>query len=156
MAEPVGYMEKSRLYYEAQGFDKAYRWAHFDKVPFTLPAKPLSESRLGIITTAPTYDRLNTDARRVDSGSTLEPPDRLYGNDLSWDKEATHMEDRESYFPIAHLKEFVAEGRLDSLSPRFYCVPTSYSQRETNEEDGPEILKLCQEDQVDIALLIPL
>jgi len=23
MAEPVGYMEKSRLYYEAQGFDKA-------------------------------------------------------------------------------------------------------------------------------------
>ena len=27
MAEPVSYMEKSRLYYEAQGFENAYGWA---------------------------------------------------------------------------------------------------------------------------------
>ena len=156
MAEPVGYMEKSRLFYEAQGFERAYQWASFDEVPFTALNKPLSTSRLGIITTAPTYDRKNTDARAVDSGSTIDPPERLYGNDLSWDKQATHMDDRESYFPIDHLKAAIESGQLGSLSPRFYCVPTSYSQRETNEEDGPEILQMCQEDQVDIALLIPL
>lgn len=156
MAEPVGYMEKSRRFYEAQGFDRAYRWATFDEVPFTPMQQPLAEARLGVITTAPTYDRLNTDARAVDSGSTMDPPERLYGNDLSWDKQATHMEDRESYFPIDYLRLAVEEGTIGSLSPRFYCAPTSYSQRETIEEDGPEILKMCQDDQVDIALLIPL
>ena len=156
MAEPVGYMEKSRLFYEAQGFERAYQWATFEDVPFAGMKKPLSESRLGIITTAPTYDRQSSDNRAVDSGSTIDPPARLYGNDLSWDKKATHMDDRESYFPIAHLQAAVESGVIGSLSPRFYCAPTSYSQRETNEEDGPEILRMCQEDQVDIALLIPL
>jgi hypothetical protein len=156
MAEPIDYMERSRLYYEAQGFEKAYRWAHFDEVPFTTLSKPVAESRLGIITTAATYARANTDARQVDSGSTVNPPERLHGDDLSWDKKATHMDDRESYFPIQHLQLAVANGRLGSISPRFYCAPTSYSQRATNEEDGPDILAMCQEDAVDIALLIPL
>jgi hypothetical protein len=156
MAKPVGYMEKSRLYYEAQGFENAYRWATFDDVPFTPLAKPLSESRLGIVTTSATYARTNMDTRAVDTGTTTPPPERLYADDLSWDKKATHMEDRESYFPILQLENAVEEGRLGSISPRFYCAPTSYSHRETLTEDGPEILKLCQEDNVDIALLVPL
>ncbi len=156
MAEPVAYMEKSRLYYEAQGFDNAYRWATFDEVPFTPLAKPLSESRLGIITTSATYARTSQDPRTVDTGSTAPPPERLYANDLSWDKKATHLEDRESYFPILQLEQAVKEERLGSISPRFYCAPTSYSHRETLTEDGPEILALCQEDEIDIALLVPL
>jgi len=156
MAEPIEYMERSRLYYEAQGFDRAYRWAMFDDVPFTPLSKPLSESRLGIITTSATYARTSRDSRAVDSGSTTEPPERLYADDLSWDKKATHMDDRESYFPLLQLEAAVAEGRLGSISPRFYCAPTSYSHRETLTEDGPEILELCQQDEVDIALLVPL
>jgi len=156
MAEPVGYMERSRQYYAAQGFEKAYQWAHFDEVPFTPLAKPLSKSRLGIITTAATYPRTRKDDRAVDTGSTAEPPERLYGDDLSWDKNATHLDDRESYLPLLQLENAVAEGRLGSVSPRFYCAPTSYSQRETLTEDGPEILRLCREDGVDVALLVPL
>ncbi|MHC5066896.1 MAG: hypothetical protein ACYTG5_23325 [Planctomycetota bacterium] len=154
--QPIGYMERSRLYYEAQGFEKAYRWANFDEVPFTPLGKPLSESRLGIITTSATYARKSRDNRAVDTGPTAPPPERLYANDLSWDKKATHMDDRESYFPILQLEQAVEEGRLGSISPRFYCAPTSYSHRETLTEDGPEILKLCQEDGVDVALLVPL
>jgi hypothetical protein len=96
------------------------------------------------------------DTRAVDTGTTVPPPERLYANDLSWDKKATHMEDRESYFPILQLERAVEEGRLGSISPRFYCAPTSYSHRETLTEDGPEILNLCREDDVDIALLVPL
>ena len=156
MTQPVPYMERSRLYYEAQGFENAYRWAHFEQVPFAKPARRVSESQLGIITTAATYPRTPSDARAVDSGSTLDPPERLYANDLSWDKKATHLEDRETYFPIRQLENAVQEGRLGSLSPRFYCAPTSYSQATTLELDGPEILRLCQEDAVDIALLVPL
>jgi hypothetical protein len=149
-------MERSRLYYEAQGFERAYRWATFDEVPFTPLKKPLSESRLGVITTAATYPRTSKDTRRVDTGSVQEPPERLYANDLSWDKQATHLDDRESYFPVDQLQAAIADGRLGALSPRFYCAPTSYSHRETLTEDAPEILRLCQEDAIDIALLVPL
>jgi hypothetical protein len=35
-------------------------------------------------------------------------------------------------------------------------VPTDYSQRNTTEIDAPHLLKLCREDTVDIALLVPL
>lgn len=156
MAEPIGYMERSRLFYEAQGFEKAYQWAHFDEVPFTPLKKPLSESRLGIVTTAATYARTAKDFRSVDSGSTVQAPERLFGDDLSWDKKATHLDDRETYLPLVQLENAVAEGRLGSLSPRFYCAPTNYSQRETLTEEGPEIVRLCQEDEVDVALLVPL
>ena len=33
-AAPVPYMERTRAYYTAQGFEAAYVWAHFDDVPF--------------------------------------------------------------------------------------------------------------------------
>lgn len=156
MAEPIEYMERSRLFYEAQGFDNAYRWATFDEVPFAGLKKPLAESRLGIVTTSATYARTSRDPRAVDTGPTAPPPERLYANDLSWDKKATHLEDRESYFPILQLEAAVTDGRVGNLSPRFYCAPTSYSHRETLTEDGPQILELLREDEVDVALLVPL
>lgn len=156
MNEPVAYMARSRAYYEAQGFAKPYLWAHFDEVPFSPLAKPLAECTLGLVTTAATYPRAATDARRVDTGSTTAPPEHLHAEDLFWDKDATHLDDPESYFPLRHLQEAVAEGRLGAVSPRFYCAPTSYSQRATLEVDAPEILRLCTEDGVDVALLVPL
>ena len=35
----VSYIDKSREYYEAQGFEQAYRWAAFDDVPFARPVR---------------------------------------------------------------------------------------------------------------------
>ena len=153
---PVPYMERTRRYYEAQGFDRAYVWAHFDDVPFTPLAKPLAESTLAVLTTSALYDREATDPRYVASGSLAEPPERLYANDLSWDRQATHMEDRGSYFPVEPLDAMVRTARLGALTSRFHCVPTEYSQRRTLESDAPEILERCREDGADIALLVPL
>ena len=34
MADPVRYIDRTRAYYLSQGYDKPYRWAHFDDVPF--------------------------------------------------------------------------------------------------------------------------
>ena len=93
---------------------------------------------------------------RLAHASTAEPPLRLWANDLSWDKEATHMDDRRSYLPLEHLEAEVAAGRVGALAPRFYCAPTDYSIRRTTEVDAPAILDLCIEDEVDVALLIPL
>ena len=85
----------------------------------------------------------------------VPPPERLYANDLSWDKDATHMEDRGSYFPVAPLLAAREDGRIGDLAERFHCVPTDYSKRRTREVDAPEILKRCREDAADVALLVP-
>jgi hypothetical protein len=149
-------MQRTRRYYEAQGFEKPYVWAEFKDVPFTSLTKPLADSTVTLMTTASLYDRAATDPREVASGLMAQPPERLYANDLSWDKQATHLDDLNSYFPIDHLTGFVANGRIGRLARRFHCVPTGYSQRRTLEQDAPEILRRCREDAVDVALLVPL
>ena len=153
---PVAYMARTRRYYEAQGFARAYVWAHYEDVPFTPLAKPLAESVLAVVTTSALYDREATDPRYVASGSMREPPPRLYANDLAWHRNATHMEDRGSYLPVEPLRSLVRVGKLGGLAERFHCAPTEYSQRRTREGDAPEIEKRCREDGADIVLLVPL
>ena len=153
---PVPYMARTRRYYEAQGFERSYVWAHFETVPFTPLAKPLAESTLAVVSTSALYDREATDPRYVASASMREPPQRLYANDLAWAKNVTHMDDRGSYLPLEPLTAMVNEGRLGGLSERFHCAPTEYSQRRTQDGDAPEILQRLREDGADIALLVPL
>jgi hypothetical protein len=133
----------------------AYDSGHAE-VPFAPLTKPLSESAIALLTTSSLYDRTPADAREVASGLLAEPPDRLFGNDLSWHKKVTHLDDLDSFFPVNHLKDLVATGRLGRLARRFHCLPTSYSHRQTTETDAPEVLRRLQEDEVDVALLIPL
>ena len=155
----VSYIDKSREYYMAQGFANPYRWAYFDKVPFTPLTKPVAASRLTLITTASKVRETSAGPRprkRVFSMSSAAPPERLYTADLEWDKEATHTEDLDSFFPVHRLQELVRQGRIGSLAPRCHGVPTEYSQRRTREEDAPEVLRLCREDGVDAAILVPL
>ena len=154
--QPVPYMERSRLYYEAQGFAHAYQYAHFADTPFTPLAKPLAECTLGLVTTASTYPRASLEPRKIDSGVTQPPPTQLYADDLSWDKEATHLEDINTFLPVKHLQELVDQGVIGNLAPRFHCAATEYSQSTTLNKDAPEILKRLREDQADIALLVPL
>ncbi|MCY4655229.1 MAG: hypothetical protein OXC80_00270 [Gammaproteobacteria bacterium] len=149
-------MDRTRQYYEAQGFEKPYAWANYEDVPFTQPKSRLSEMRLAVITTGALYDRQQSDPRFVDSGSIHDLPNHLFANDLAWDKDATHLNDLGSYLPIDVLQDLVDEGELGSIAPRFHSVPTEYSQRRTKEVDAPEVLKRCVEDGSDIALLIPL
>jgi hypothetical protein len=149
-------MQRTRDFYAAQGFERAYAWAHHDMTPFVRLSKPLSQCRLGIVTTAALYDRKSTDTRSAACAPIDPAPTRLWGNDLAWDKTVTHMEDTGSYFPLAALQNAVRCERLASLTRRFYCVPTEYSQRRTREVDAPQILSWLREDGADIALLVPL
>jgi len=149
-------MDKSRRYYAAQGFEKDYIWAHCDAVPFSRPGKPVADSRITLITTAMPARSEAGGVKRVCSGAMADPPDVLFSDELFWDRETTNLDDLDAYFPIHHLQDFVGEGRIGSLSDQYYCVPTEYSQRRTIEVDGPEILGLCRQEGVDIALLVPL
>ncbi len=158
----VSYIDRTREYYAAQGYERPYRWAHHAAVPFTKLAKPLAESRVTVVTTASRFtgqealEGVLRGSKQVWSGETAVTPDRLYTDDLAWDREGTHTNDVESFLPLASLRAFVTEGRLGSLAKRFHGVPTDYSQRRTLEEDAPEILARCREDAVELVLLVPL
>jgi hypothetical protein len=156
----VSYIDCSREYYAAQGYPKPYAWVHHDDVPFTPLRKTLSECRVGLVTTA---GRPQTDGT-IDPLELMQlkepyadpsdpPPTRLFTDDLGWDKEATHTDDVDSFLPVNRLAEYAANGRIGSVSPRFYGVPTDYSQDRTLQRYAPQILEWCREDGVDAVLL---
>ena len=70
------------------------------------------------------------------------------------DRKHTHMEDRNSWFPLPVMRQLAREGRF-LLAPRFHGVPTNRSQRHTLGVDVPELIARCQADGVDAAVLVP-
>jgi hypothetical protein len=154
----VSYIDRSREYYAAQGYTKPYAWPHYDAVPFQPLRKPLSECRVGLVTTAgkPKSPGSIADMLTV-RGMYAEPvdppPTRLFTDDLFWDKKATHTNDIDSFLPVNRLAGYAADGRIGSAAPRFYGVPTDYSQGRTLENYGPRILEWCREDDLDAVLL---
>lgn len=161
-AIPIRYIERTRAYYRALGYQKDYRWARNQGKPFTKLKKPLAESQVSIIvTSAPPGDWTlpnNAPPKEVWSGPTIGPdvPSNLYNENLAWDKESTHTKDRESYLPIKSMQTLANEGVIGRLSPNFHSVPTLYSHRTTTEHDAPEILSRVLAEHADAALLVPL
>ena len=150
----VSYIDKSRNYYQAHGYEQPYQWAHYDEVPFQKMQKTMQKSRIGIVTTADQGKRDSPRDKKLFVAPNTEAA-HLF-TEKSWDREATHTDDSETYLPVARLEELVEAGRLGSLSPRFYGVPTDYSQRLTREQDAPQIERWMREDNVEAALLIAL
>ncbi len=154
----VSYINKSREFYTARGYANPYRWACHDDAPFSRLSRPLAESVVTLITTAH-WVQADGDTpwlREVYSMESASAPDHLSTDGLFWDRNATHTDDLDSFFPIHRLHEFTAEGRIGRLARRLHGVPTEYSQRSTRERDAPEILRRCKEDDVNAALLVPL
>ena len=154
----VSYIDRSREYYAAQGYTRPYAWARHDAVPFAPLPKPLAGCRVGLVTTA---GRTGADGaigigpfkRELYAAPSEPPPERLFTDDLFWDKQATHTDDVDSFLPVNRLAEYAASGRIGSASPRFYGVPTDYSQSRTLQRAAPRILEWCREDCVDAVLL---
>lgn len=157
--EPVRYMDRTRDYYRALGYAKDYVWAHFDDVPFAAPAKPLAQARIGLVTTASPPGLTNRDAkghRHVWSGTVAPVPEKLFTDNVAWDKESTHTNDVGSFLPIEVANALAGEGVIGGIAARFHGVPTEYSQRKTIEEDAPQVLQRLRDDGADAAILCPL
>lgn len=150
----VSYIDKSREFYAAHGYDQPYRWASFDTVPFEAWGdRNLSDARIGIVTTA--YPLDFDKPKRAYAQSSAEVPDEMFTADLSWDKDATHTRDVGSFLPLAALDGLASTGVIGSVAPRFYGVPTDYSHRRTR-ADAEQIAAWAIEDGVDAMVLVPL
>jgi hypothetical protein len=54
------------------------------------------------------------------------------------------------------LRDMVNQGTIGALADHYHFVPTEYSQANTLNKDAPAIVKACIQDEVDVAILIPL
>jgi D-proline reductase (dithiol) PrdB len=163
---PVRYMERTRDWYRALGYDNPYVWARYPEVPFTPLRRPLAQARIGLVTTAAPYrpDKgpqgpgapYNAAAKffEVYSGETSVDHDLRIAH-VTIDRKHASMSDSRCWFPLPALRQAARLGQIGALAPRFHGLPTDRSQRRTNEELAPEILSRCQEDQVDAVVLVP-
>ena len=156
----VRYIDKTREYYAAGGYDKPYRWAHFDDVPFTPLDKPLAECRVGLITTsemaidgAPLPVADDDPLRDPYWLPSTTPVATLYSRKTAYDRFATTLDDVDAYLPLTRLAELAAEGRIAGIAPRFEMAFSQYSQRKTLRVDAPMIEGWLREDRVDVAVL---
>ncbi|MEM7250155.1 MAG: glycine/sarcosine/betaine reductase selenoprotein B family protein [Pseudomonadota bacterium] len=161
----VRYIDRTSEYYISQGYEKSYQWAQYDDVPFTPLSKPLSESRVALLSTseiAVRFDPETEDDPIVEEGFRdiyTIPADvevsRLYSRTASFDSYATHLDDVNTFFPVDAMRDAVARGRIGSVPPRFYGAYNNYSQRKVLEEEAPKVLRFCREDEVDVAVMVP-
>ncbi len=157
----VRYIDKTRAYYQSEGYGTPYEWAHFDHIPFAPFAsvgKPLSRCRVGVVTTSEMARREAEagpeDTRRlVYALPTDIPVEELHSLKTGYDRYATTLDDVDSYLPLTHLHRFVAEGRIGAVAPRFQTIHFEYSQRKTLTVDAPEMMRQMREDRVDVAVL---
>lgn len=163
---PIRYIDRTRDYYLALGYGNPYQWAHFAEVPFTPLRKPLAVSRLALVTTAAPYQPGVGDQGPGAAYNAASKFYQVYTNaidaipdvrisHLGYDRVHTTAADINTYFPLARLQEAVAARRIGALTPRFYGAPTNRSQRATMTQDCPNILRYCQEDAADVAIIVP-
>ena len=152
----VSYIDKSREYYAAHGYDRPYQWASYIDVPFVKWSETgldLADATVGIVTTA--FPAVFTAPKQVYSQASATVPDEMFTKDLSWDTDATHTNDVGSFLPLNALHTLTASGQVGRVSERFYGVPTEYSQRRTH-DDAAQIVDLAKQDEVAVMVLVPL
>ena len=162
---PVPYMQRLRDYYLALGYGNPYRWAQYTEVPFTPLAKPLSQTKIGLVVTAAPYQAdkgdqgpgaaYNAAAKfyRVYSDSIDGEPDVRISH-LGYDRNYTTAADFNTFFPLVQLKAAAANGRIGGLAEHFVGTPTNRSQQTTIEQDCPEVLQRLREDRAEAAVLV--
>ena len=167
MPEPIRYIERTRAWYAALGFETPYAWAdnRDTPTPFCLLAKPLSESRIAIITTAAPFDPEKGDQRpgalyngsakffTSYRGDARRADTRI--SHIAYDREHTTAQDQQSWLPIDALENAQIAGSIGTANEFFYGAPTNRSQRTTREVDAPALLAMLREDKVDAAVLVP-
>ena len=164
--QPISYIQRTRSYYLALGYEKPYVWAHYTDVPFAPLQKPLQNSVIGLITTAVPFNPLKGDqgsgAAYNASAKFYEPYTLLSDGDpdlriahVGIDRQHANMVEMACWFPLEVARQASDRGRISRLAKHFYGLPTNRSQRHTLETDAPAIIALCQADAVDVAGLIP-
>jgi D-proline reductase (dithiol) PrdB len=161
---PVPYIRRTHEWYNTLGYGNPYRYAQYDTVPFTPLAKPLSQCRVALLTTAAHYhpDKGQQDCKAPYNAAAKFY--KVYTGDTSIDHDlrVSHVgvnrdeltDDANTWFPLPALRRAAAAGRIGAVAPRFVGVPTNRSQRHSIQIDCPEVLTILRADKVDAVILV--
>ena len=158
----VEYMRTIREKYSKMGY-APYGWHEATEAPPWTPlAKPLSECRVGMMTTAGTYVagqeayfyKDDTSHRPIPSNTPVE---NLRFSHLTENYLPDARRDPNCAFPIEPLRQLVDEGVIGGLADNFFsCMGAVYSKRRVDEEVAPAIYEAFAKEGVDVDYLVPL
>ena len=158
----VEYMRTIREKYSKMGY-APYGWHEATEAPPWTPlAKPLSECRVGMMTTAGTYVagqeayfyKDDTSHRPIPSNTPVE---NLRFSHLTENYLPDARRDPNCAFPLEPLRTLADEGVIGGLADNFFsCMGAVYSKRRVDEEVAPAIYEAFAKEGVDVAYLVPL
>ncbi|MGR8948798.1 MAG: glycine/sarcosine/betaine reductase selenoprotein B family protein [Gammaproteobacteria bacterium] len=159
---PISYIDNITARYDSLGY-KAYRWYHADTPPaFTPLEKPLSECRVGLISTSGAYVVGQVAYYYKDDTSIREipkdtPTEQIHFSHITENYLVNPRKDPNCIFPIDTLREAERDGTIGELAPHlFSCMGGVYSQRRVREETIPDLRARFKTQAVDTVLLVPM
>lgn len=159
---PTEYIRRTRESYEKLGFEP-YRWFQAESKPaFSVPARPLAESRLGMISTAGTYVQGQVAYYyKDDTGIRAIPNDTPMGkirfSHIMENYLVEARQDPATVFPSQVLGKLRSTGLIGELADNYYsCMGGIYSQKRVRAELIPRLTEAIDEQRLDLLFLVPL
>jgi len=146
-------------------FLRAYRWRRLDPVPWAQPRRPAREARVALVTSAglvaPGQEPFDLDYRGGDPSFRVLPADvevaRLEEHHRSDTFDHVGIQsDPNLAFPLDRLHELASDGLVGEVAPRHVSFMGSITAPgRLTRETAPAAADLLVEDEVDLAVLVP-
>jgi D-proline reductase (dithiol) PrdB len=157
--------ENQKLSVGLRVFLKTYRWRKINPVPVTRLAKPLSECRVALVSSAgfvvPGDEPFSDSVRGGDHSYRVIPADtdvqalEEFHRSDSFSHEGIDQ-DRNMGLPLDRLHELAAAGVIGSVAPRHVSLMGSITAPgQLVKQTLPEVGNLLVSDMVDVALMVP-
>ena len=159
---PVNYIAAITSHYETMGYTP-YRWFHAEEPPpFAPMAKPLSKSRIGVLTTSGAYALGQTAFHYKDDTSLraivkVTPNENIRFSHITENYLSDPRRDPDCILPLTALRRLEREGFVGEVADEVLsCMGGIYSQRRVQEELTPELTVQFKEQAVDAVLTVPM
>ena len=156
----INYIEVIRERYQELGYS-AYQWFRaVEPPPLVSLDRPLSESRVGLLSTSGAY-RLGQCAYHYKDDTSLRlipsdtPDDLIRFSHITENYLESPRKDPNCILPLAQLRQLTANGTIGSVAEDVVtCMGGIYSQRRVRQEIAPGVLEIFKRQQLDCALLV--
>ena len=158
----VDYIPRISERYDKLGYP-TYRWYQAEEPPpWTPMAKPLAESRIGLLCTAGTYAKgqvayFYKDDTSIRAIPKTTPVEDIRFSHLTENYLPDPRRDPNCVFPIEPLRRLEAAGVVGEVADDLLsCMGAVYSQRRARETLAPAVADEFKRLAVDAVLLVPL
>ena len=159
---PFDYIASITDRYQRLGY-QTYRWFRAEEPPAFVPlSKPLSECKLGVVSTAGVYVKGQVAYCYKDDTSFRAIPKSTPVSEIRFSHITENYlpdarRDANCVFPIEPLRRLEAEGVVGQVADELFSgMGGIYSQRRVREELIPALTAEFARQEVDVVLLVPL